>query len=344
MTRARGAAAAAPRACAVLVTVLALAAGALPVRAAAPAATARTAPAPVAAPDPAPPVPRATDAPAPAVAPEHAAAIRELIAVTGSLDREIARVDEVVAAMRGTAPDLPEAVWTNYAARLRDREALLALYVPAYARHLDAADARAWLAFHRTPVGQRVLAAQEPIREASRAAAQRLATEVFASLEDDAPPATSGATPAPAGSTGVAAVAPSHAAAIRELLEITGALGSARTTMRKLLDAVRASPFARGTPPEAWARAAERLTEPESLYAMWVPAYAAHLSEADVRELVAFHRTPAGARIAAAQPAIHADIVDVAQQYGATSARRAVREVLGPLPQWRPPAREGGAR
>lgn len=274
------------------------------------------------------------------VSPTHAAAIRELIDVTGSLERELARVDEIVAALRGTAPDLPAAVWTNYAARLSDREALLALYVPAYARHLDEADTRAWLAFHRTPLGVRVLAAQEPIREASRAAAQRLAADVFAELDGDAAPEAADAPDAAGPSTRASApaIAPSHTAAIRELIDVTGALGSARASMRKLLDAVRASPFARSTPPEFWARAAERMTEPEALYALWVPAYAAHLPESDVSALLAFYRTPAGARIAATQPALHADVVDVAQRYGATSARRAVREVLGPLPQWRPPA------
>jgi hypothetical protein len=293
----------------------------------------------------APPAARSAP-PADAPTASHLAAIRELIAVTGTLDRELARVDEVVAAMRTASPDLPEAVWTNYAARLRDREALVAAYAPAYARHLDEADTRAWLAFHDTPLGRRVLAAQEPIREASRVAAQRLATEAFAELvsapDEPRAPAPTNGTSAQAGSD--AAVAPTHAAAIRELIELTGALGSARTTMKKFLDAVRASPFARSTPADFWSRAAEKLTDPEALYALWIPAYAANLSEEDVRALVAFHRTPAGARIAAAQPAIQAEIVDAAQQFGATAARRAVREVLGPLPTWRPPPQPEPAR
>lgn len=141
-----------------------------------------------------------------------------------------------------------------------------------------------------------------------------------------------------------AASEPAHADALRELIDATGALGATRATMHRLLDNVRASPLEPATPPEFWTRATERLTEPETLYALWVPAYAAHIDESDVRALVAFYRTPAGARIAAAQSAIQAEVVELAQQYGATAARRAVREVLGPLPQWRPPPKPAEPR
>jgi hypothetical protein len=252
----------------------------------------------------------------------HAAAIRDLIDASGALDREIARVDVVVAQMRTTTPDLPPAVWENYAARLRDREALLARYVPVYARHLSEADTRALATFYRSTFGRRVLSAQAAIAADSRAASEGLVRDALDGT--------------------VTAVAPhgnsTHEQAVLELIDAMGALDAAQDTMRRTVVALRAAPALRGIEAAEWQRLESALTDRDALLAIWVPAYARHMTEAEVRELTAFYRTPAGRRIAAALPAIQADLVEVAQQYGAESARRAVREIMGPLPQWRPPA------
>jgi uncharacterized protein len=252
----------------------------------------------------------------------HAAAIRDLVDASGALDREIARVDVVVAQMRTTTPDLPPAVWENYAARLRDREALLSRYVPVYARHLSEDDTRALATFYRSPFGRRVLAAQAAIAADSRAASEGLVRDALDGTVTAAPP--------PGDST--------HEQAILELIDAMGALDAAQDTMRRTVGALRAAPALRGIEAAEWQRLESALTDRDALLAIWVPAYARHMTEAEVRELTAFYRSPAGGRIAAALPAIQADLVEIAQQYGAESARRAVREVMGPLPQWRPPA------
>jgi hypothetical protein len=303
---------------------------AAPVPAATPAATPAAAPVSAQAPEPPPPpAPAPVDAP-PDVAASHADAIRELIATTGSLDRELARVDPLVAQLRANSPELPEAVWTNLEARLRNREALLALYVPVYARHLPETDVRSLIEFYRSPLGRRSLEAQERIRETSREAAGRLAVEAFGEL------AGSPAAAAPSAATSPPP-APTHAQAIRELIEASRVIPAAQETMRRLLDTARANPLTRDTPPEAWTRAERRLTDPDTLRAIWVPAYAAHLPEPEVRALTAFYRSPLGARVAEALPRVQAELGAVAQNYGATAARRAIRDVMGPLPQWRPP-------
>jgi hypothetical protein len=256
-----------------------------------------------------------------AVAPSHAGAIRELVDLTGALDRELARVDAVVAQLRTTTPDLPDAVWTNYAARLRDREALLARYVPVYARHLDEADTRALAAFYRTPLGRRTLDAQAAIAEDSRAASERLVRAAFAGET---------VSPAPDGTP------PAHAGAVRELLDTMGVVPAAQESMRRTIASLRAVPAFAAIEPAEWDRVVATLTDPATLYATWVPAYARHMPAADARELTGFYRSPLGRRVAAALPAIQADLTDVARDYGTEAARRAVREVLGPLPQWRP--------
>jgi hypothetical protein len=252
----------------------------------------------------------------------HAAAIRDLVDASGALDREIARVDVVVAQMRTTTPDLPPAVWENYAARLRDREALLSRYVPVYARHLSEDDTRALATFYRSPFGRRVLDAQAAIAADSRAASEGLVRDALDGTVTAAPP--------PGDST--------HEQAILELIDAMGALDAAQDTMRRTVGALRAAPALRGIEAAEWQRLESALTDRDALLAIWVPAYARHMTEAEIRELTAFYRSPAGGRIAAALPAIQVDLVEVAQQYGAESARRAVREVMGPLPQWRPPA------
>lgn len=270
--------------------------------------------------------PAAATEPAPSAT--HAAAIRELVDASGALDREIARVDVVVAQLRATTPDLPPAVWDDYAARLRDREALLARYVPVYARHLAEDDTRTLAAFYRSPFGRRVLEAQAAIAADSRAASEGLVRDALDGTVTAATPP--GDSP--------------HERAILELIDAMGALGAAQDTMRRTVGALRAAPALRGIDAAEWERLEAALTDRDALLAIWVPAYARHLAEPEVRELTAFYRSPAGTRIAAALPAIQSDLVEVAQRYGAESARRAVREVMGPLPQWRPPAARPDAR
>ena len=74
---------------------------------------------------------------------------------------------------------------------------------------------------------------------------------------------------------------------------------------------------------------------------MWTPAYANNLTDTQIRGLIQFYTSAPGAHYAAVLPAIQAESLDAAAQLGRDVARRAVREVYGPLPQWRllhPPA------
>ena len=82
-------------------------------------------------------------------------------------------------------------------------------------------------------------------------------------------------------------------------------------------------------------RAQARLANGESLAASWVPAYARAFAPDDVRRLIDFYRTPLGGRWVAALPAIREESLTAARDLSNEVAHRAIREVLGPLPQWR---------
>jgi hypothetical protein len=67
---------------------------------------------------------------------------------------------------------------------------------------------------------------------------------------------------------------------------------------------------------------------------LWIPAYVHHLTDADVHALTEFYRGPLGGRLVAAMSAIQEESLRAAALLGRNAAKRAVREVLGPLPQW----------
>ena len=88
-------------------------------------------------------------------------------------------------------------------------------------------------------------------------------------------------------------------------------------------------------PASFWDNVRERLTDENDLLRLWAPAYARQLTSAQIAELLEFYRSPAGVRYTAAIPAIQAESLEAGTQLARDAAKRAVREVFGPLPQWR---------
>jgi hypothetical protein len=76
--------------------------------------------------------------------------------LTGVLDHGPASMDRVVANLRANNPDVPPALWDNYAARINDHAALVQTYAPIYRRHVSATDTRALVAFFQSPLGARI--------------------------------------------------------------------------------------------------------------------------------------------------------------------------------------------
>jgi hypothetical protein len=79
----------------------------------------------------------------------------------------------------------------------------------------------------------------------------------------------------------------------------------------------------------------KRLLNEDDLLRLWTPAYVHQFTDAEIRGLIGFYRSAVGVRYVAALPTIETESLDAGGQLGRDVARRAVREVFGPLPQWR---------
>jgi hypothetical protein len=258
--------------------------------------------------------------------PASAKMLDELLEVTGVFAGARSAANTMVERLHQENPVVPPDVWSHFAAKIADHETLSSLYVPIYARHLTDEDVRGILAFYRSPTGQHFLSAIPGIQQDCAVAAQAWAANVAADL-------LSSDASAPRRSHDRAVTA--RDSAIHELLRSSGAIGQARQTMTLMMERLQKTPQAADLPPSFWQNARERLTNEADLLELWTPAYAHHLPEVDVRGITDFYRSPVGTRYVAALPAIQQESVEAATQLANNAARRAIREVLGPLPQWR---------
>jgi hypothetical protein len=260
----------------------------------------------------------------------YPAAYEQLLETIGVFAEARASAQTLVGRLSEDNLSVPPGVWTSFAEKISDRSTLVPLYVPIYAKHLTEADAEGLLAYYRSAPGQRWLQVQPSIQQESRAASEKWAGTIAAELlggdarKDDS---TAGGT----GATDVGA----RLAAIRQLLTVSGSLDQSRHTMNLLIDRLQQATPASGVSGSFWDRARARITDERSLLQLWTPAYAHYLSDEDVRAMIAFYESPLGRRYVAVLPVIRSETLDAATTLANTAARRAVREVLGPLPQYR---------
>jgi hypothetical protein len=261
-------------------------------------------------------------------------AFEELLDVTGVFASARVATDTMIQRLQQENPVVPADVWSNFAGKVADRDTLSALYVPIYAQHLSEADARGIVTFYRTSTGEHLLSALAKIQEDCRDAAQAWAADVATDLMDTgADPSNKKHAGPPRQSRQNADTAREDA--IHELLRASGAVGQARQTMTLMIDRIQHTPQASELPASFWQAARERLTNEADLLRLWTPAYAHQLADGDVRAITDFYRSPLGTRYVAALPAIQRESVEAATKLANDAARRAIREVLGPLPQWR---------
>ena len=264
------------------------------------------------------------------------AAVVELLEVLGVFEQARAQTKAMVEQLRRENPKVPEAFWSDFASRVAARDALISLYAPIYLRELSQEDVCALVRFYRTPLGAHFLHAGPEIQAATREAAQAwagiIAVELLGS-EAGEPPAHPRSQPAQAASP--TQLADEHTEAIHELLRRSGDLASAQRMMGATLDRLRRGPQQISLPANFWDDAYKRLLNEEDLLRLWTPAYARQFTDVEVRGLLEFFRSPAGLRYVKALPLIEAESLDAGRELGRVVAKRAVREVYGPLPQWR---------
>jgi hypothetical protein len=224
--------------------------------------------------------------------------------------------------LRAANPAMPEAVWTRFAALITERATLVSLYAPIYAQHLTPEQIQGMVDFYRSPLGTRFREALPAMRDESRVAAQTFAAGIAVDPDDAAEKPVKTPTP------------DARSRAVHALLHESGALEQAKTAMTQMIDRLRQN-TSLDTAPGFWDAAKRRLTDDDALLALWTPAYLHHLSDTDIQALIAFFRSPVGKQYVKALPAIQAESVEATTTLANRSARRAVREVLGPLPQWK---------
>lgn len=215
------------------------------------------------------------------------------------------------------------------------REALL----PAYARHVDAPLATAWAAWWTSPATQRYREVLPEVQEAWQAATTAWMQDELAGVL--------GSGIATAAASARAGRSQRHSPALRAARDFVRATGQATAGLagvQALLQDLPGSPLGRQLTPEVVTAAATlaKTLAPgtpaeERLVALLAEPLAAQLDARELRRLVAFWQTPEGRRLAALQPALARDVTAASTDFGVAAAKRAAREVLGPLPQWRPP-------
>jgi hypothetical protein len=263
------------------------------------------------------------------------AAVVELLELTGVFERARAQTTAMVEQLRRENPKVPEEFWPNLASHVAAEDALISLYVPVYLRHLSQDDVCALSRFYRTPPGAHWLHAGPELQEATREAAQAWAGTIVVDLLGSA-----GDSRIPNGLQTPLSEPPTQpdddrTAAIHELLRQSGDLAAAQRMMGVTLDRLRQGPQLISLPPSFWDDARKRLLNEGDLLRLWTPAYVHQFTDAEIRGLIGFYRSAVGVRYVAALPAIEAESLDAGAQLGHDVARRAVRDVFGPLPQWR---------
>ena len=111
---------------------------------------------------------------------------------------------------------------------------------------------------------------------------------------------------------------------IRELMAMTGAGNVGVQVMNQMLAPMQqARP---GVPAEFWDRFMEKV-DPGELVDMTVPIYARHFTHEEIKELVAFYKTPLGQKVIATLPAVMQESMAAGQKWGEELGRKIANEL-----------------
>jgi uncharacterized protein len=114
-------------------------------------------------------------------------------------------------------------------------------------------------------------------------------------------------------------------AAIRELLELTGAGKLGQQVVLQLVPALKAS---MPQLPEAFWTSFTQDVNPEEMVDLVVPIYAAHFTSEEIEQLVVFYKSPIGRRVTAELPVVMQESMAAGQQWGARLGQRAYDKAM----------------
>lgn len=119
-------------------------------------------------------------------------------------------------------------------------------------------------------------------------------------------------------------ISPGKEQAIRELMAITG--------MEKLLDQMvgqMMSGFQQELPTvpgEVWTRMAKKMNGAEVIELL-IPLYDRYYTEDDLRQVIAFYKTPVGQKLMKTLPAITQEAMQIGQEWGRAKAEEVMNEL-----------------
>ena len=105
----------------------------------------------------------------------------KVLKLSGASDIGDQGVEQLIAAFRSSATDVPDAYWAKLKKRLDPRD-LLDDLANVYARHLSHADIKALIKFYKSPVGRRFVKLQPTIMGESMQVGQRWGQKVSAKV------------------------------------------------------------------------------------------------------------------------------------------------------------------
>lgn len=103
--------------------------------------------------------------------------IRRLLKMTGSAALGTQVLTQMLANMKKSLPNVPEAFWTDVAKEIHTEE-LIELIVPIYDRNLSQDEVRELIKFYGSPTGKKFVAVLPKITEESMAVGQTWGTQL----------------------------------------------------------------------------------------------------------------------------------------------------------------------
>lgn len=120
------------------------------------------------------------------VEPEKAAAIRQLLQLTGASELMVASIETSLPAQKQANPEIPEVFWEEFAARLRqDLDRFIELLVPLYDKYLTLDEIGQLIEFYQSPLGRRLVAVQPQLAAESMIAGQQWGARLAAEVAED---------------------------------------------------------------------------------------------------------------------------------------------------------------
>jgi hypothetical protein len=114
--------------------------------------------------------------------------------------------------------------------------------------------------------------------------------------------------------SGLARSEPATDESLRQYFKISGQEAAAIENYNRILPALRA--LAKDVPEDLWLE----LTRTDKLISWLIPIYRKHFTEEDIQDLIAFHRTPTGSKVAAQASTIQREVLE----QGALQARMTI--------------------